>query len=65
MLRSAMIDTRAGLIEPAVAQAIASLAKTSVALSHDLELERRLEELERAAGITSSNVTSISHRRTG
>ena len=58
-----MIDVRLGLVEPAVATAIATLAKTSVALSHDLELESRLAALERAAGITPPNVTSL--RRIG
>ncbi len=41
-----MLDVRTGVIEPAVAQAIASLAKTSVALAHDLEMEARLAALE-------------------
>ncbi len=63
ILRATMLDVRTGVIEPAVAQAIASLAKTSVALAHDLEMEARLAALERAAGITPPNVTSI--RRAG
>ncbi len=64
MLRATMVDVRAGVVEPGVAQALASLAKASVALSHDLEMEARLTALERAAGITPSNVTDI-NRRTG
>ncbi len=63
MLRATMVDVRVGTIEPAVATAIATLVKTSVALSHDLDLETRLAALERAAGITPPNVTSI--RRAG
>jgi hypothetical protein len=63
MLRATMVDVRAGIVEPGVAQAIASLAKTSVALATDLELESRLAALERAAGITPPNVTSL--RRIG
>ena len=63
MLRATMVDVRVGTIEPAVATAIAMLAKTSVALSHDLEMEARLAALERAAGITPPNVTSL--RRIG
>ncbi len=58
-----MIDVRLGLVEPAVAGAIATLAKTSVALAHDMEIEARLAALERAAGISPANVTSI--RRAG
>ena len=50
MLRATMVDVRAGIVEPGVAQAIASLAKTSVALATDLELVARIEALERAPG---------------
>ncbi len=46
MLRAAILDVRVGKIEPSVASAIATLAKTSVQLSHDLELEARLTALE-------------------
>jgi len=63
MLRSTMIDVRLGLVEPAVAGAIATLAKTSVALAHDLELEARLAALEEAAGISPPNVTRLDRRR--
>ena len=63
MLRATVLDVRLGLVEPAVAGAIATLAKTSVALAHDMELEARLAALERAAGITPPNVTSL--RRAG
>jgi hypothetical protein len=62
MLRSTMIDVRLGLVEPAVAGAIATLAKTSVALAHDLEIEGRLAALEEAAGISPANVTHMNRR---
>jgi hypothetical protein len=64
MLRATMVDVRAGIVEPGVAQALAALAKASVALSHDLELDARLTALERVAGITPPNVTHL-NRRTG
>lgn len=51
MLRAAMIAVWDGELEPSRAQAIATLAKTSVSLSHDLELEARIAELEARAGI--------------
>ncbi len=62
MLRSTMIDARLGLVEPAVATAIATLAKTSVALAHDLEIEGRLAALEEATGATPDNVTHMNRR---
>jgi len=62
MLRATMVDVRVGTIEPAVATAIATLAKTSVALSHDLELVARIEALERATGATPDNVTALDRR---
>ena len=63
MLRATVLDVRLGLVEPAVAGAIATLAKTSVALAHDMELEARLAALEEATGISPAKVTSI--RRAG
>jgi len=62
MLRATMVDVRAGIVEPGVAQALASLAKTSVALSHDLDLETRLAALERVAGVTPPNVSHMNRR---
>jgi len=62
MLRATMIDVRLGTIEPAVATALASLAKASVALHHDLTLEARLAALERVAGVTPDNVTALDRR---
>ncbi len=62
MLRAAMVDARVGTIEPAVATALATLAKTSVALSHELDLVARIEALERATGATPDNVTALDRR---
>jgi len=62
MLRSTMIDVRLGLVEPAVATAIATLAKTSVALAHDMEIELRIAALERVAGVTPPNVSHMNRR---
>ncbi len=62
MLRATMVDVRAGIVEPGVAQALASLAKTSVALATDLELVARIEALERATGATPDNVTALDRR---
>lgn len=52
ILRACVLDVRLGKIEPSVASAIATLAKTSVQLRADLEMEQRLAALEQAAGIT-------------
>ena len=46
ILRATILDVRAGKVEPSVASAIATLAKTSVQLSHELELEQRIAALE-------------------
>lgn len=51
MLRGAMLSVWDGSLEPSQAQAIAALAKTSVSLSQDLEMEQRIAALEDAAGI--------------
>lgn len=51
LIRATILDVRGGTVEPSVATAIAQLAKTAVALSNDLELTRRIEALEAAAGI--------------
>jgi hypothetical protein len=50
-LRAAIIDVREGRLEPAVASAIAGLAKTAVQLTADLEMEQRIAALEAAAGV--------------
>ncbi len=46
ILRATIMDVRAGKVEPSVASAIATLAKTSVQLSQDIELEGRIAALE-------------------
>lgn len=51
ILRACMISVKAGTLEPSQASAIAQLAKTSVSLSHDLELEQRIEALEAVAAV--------------
>lgn len=50
ILRAMIVQVRMGSIEPAYANAIAALAKTSVAITVDIDLERRIEALEGAAG---------------
>lgn len=57
MLRAAIAAVWEGTLEPSQASAIATLAKTSVALTHDLELEERLARLEAAAGIDQGSGT--------
>ena len=51
ILRACMFSVKTGALEPAQAQAIASLAKTSVSITNDLEMEARLAALEEAAGL--------------
>lgn len=62
MLRGAFVEVWQGNLEPSQAQALVSIAKASVSLSHDLELEQRIARLEEAAGIDTlpSNVRRIS-----
>lgn len=52
-LRAAIIDVREGRLEPAVASAIAGLAKTAVAIKADMEMDARLQRLEERAGIAA------------
>ncbi len=59
LLKAAMLDVRAGKIEPAVATALATLAKAAVQLHADIELEHRIEVLERDAGQQSSSIRRI------
>jgi hypothetical protein len=54
LIRATIIDVREGRIEPSVATAIAQLAKTAVQLTNDLELTKRIEALEEAAGLAES-----------
>lgn len=52
-LCASMVKVAAGRMEPGVGSAVATLARTVVAIRTAGELERRLEELERQAGIGS------------
>ncbi len=51
VLRAAIAAVWEGTLEPSQASAIATLAKTSVSITNDIELEERLARLEAAAGI--------------
>jgi hypothetical protein len=51
ILKACMFSVKSGTMEPSQAQAIAALAKTSVSITNEIELEQRLEVLERAAGV--------------
>ncbi len=61
ILRACLLDVRLGKIEPSVAGAIATLARTSVQLTTELELERRIAALEASAGFSQpgSNIRRI------
>jgi hypothetical protein len=58
ILRACMFSVRSGAMGPSQAAAIATLAKASVSLTAELELEQRIAALERAAGM-SQHVTGI------
>lgn len=62
IMKSCMFAVRSGKMTPGEANAIATLARTSVQISGDLELVSRIEELEKAAGMvdTSRNIRRIS-----
>jgi hypothetical protein len=51
ILRSCMFSVKAGHLEPSQATAIANLAKTSIGITAELELEARIAALEAAAGV--------------
>ena len=51
LLCSALVRVAGGRLEPGVGSAMATIAKTITGIRTAGELERRLEELERAAGI--------------
>ena len=51
LLCRALVQVAAGKMEPGVGSSMAGIAKTVVAIRQASELERRLEELERVAGI--------------
>lgn len=59
ILRACMMAVRDGTLEPSQAQAIANLAKTSVSITNEIELEERIAALEQAAGLTPANVRRI------
>jgi hypothetical protein len=49
-LCASMVKVAAGRMEPNIGTAVATIAKTVVAIRSTGEIERRLEELERKAG---------------
>jgi hypothetical protein len=59
MLRALMLSVKAGTVEPAQATAIATLAKTSVSITNEIDLEVRIRQLEAAAGVLPANVRRI------
>jgi hypothetical protein len=50
-LCASMVKVAAGRMEPGVGSAVATLARTIVAIRTAGEIERRLEHLEQVAGI--------------
>jgi hypothetical protein len=52
ILRACMFSVKSGTLEPSQAGAIATLARTSVQLTGELELEARIAALEAAAGLS-------------
>jgi hypothetical protein len=50
-LCASMVKVAAGRMEPGVGSAVATLARTVVAIRTAGEIERRLEHLEQVAGI--------------
>jgi hypothetical protein len=60
IVKACILRVIAGTMEPGQASAVASLARTSLQLSHDLELEQRITQLEEAAGIMPPNVRRLS-----
>lgn len=59
LLKAAIIDVRAGRIEPNVATSIATLAKAAVAITVDIDLEKRIEALEQTAGVASDRLRRV------
>lgn len=51
ILKACVFDVRLGALEPSMASAIATLAKTAMQLKADAELDARLQRLEERAGI--------------
>jgi hypothetical protein len=62
LLSDALVKVSEGEMEPNVGTALASMAKALVSIHEATMLTERIEELERAAGITPANVTPM--RRT-
>ena len=60
ILRAMIIDVRMGSIEPSVASAIATLAKASVSITTEIDLERRIQALEEATGHQSGHLRRVS-----
>ncbi len=61
ILRACMFSVKSGAMEPSQATAIANLAKTSVAITNEIELEQRIAALEVSAGLSQprSNIRRI------
>jgi hypothetical protein len=51
LLRSCMFSVKAGTMEPSVASAIVALAKASVSIDQDVQLEARIAALEEAVAM--------------
>ena len=61
LLRGCILRVATGQMEPAQASAIATLAKVSLQLTTEIELESRIAALEQAAGLSQpiSNIRRI------
>lgn len=61
VLRACVLRVVNGEMEPGQASAVAALARTTLQVAHDLELEARIAALEEAAGVDTmpSNVRRI------
>lgn len=59
LLSGAMVKVATGHMEPGVGTALASMAKALVSIHETTLLTQRIEDLERAAGITPDNVTEF------
>ena len=63
LLRGLMAEVVAGRVQPSVATAVATLAKTSIKLSRDLEIEQRLNALQERVGIPAEPLGHGVHQR--
>lgn len=59
ILRACMLAVKDGKLEPSQAQAIATLAKTSVTVTNDIELVARIEALEQATGTAPQTIRRV------